>query len=178
MPDESAPPARRAPRSSTKGSRTYRDAALKQGRGFTPDKQAEYLDYLCKGMRRGEAAAATGVNVATIAAFRKKDPAFVAAEAEAEVQACDVLESALWNLASGGHMTALMFWLQNRAPDRWKDMRRVDKTVTHTGTVTHELEAGETMTRIAALQARLTERAALRSGEPLELPYIDVPPAD
>jgi hypothetical protein len=165
--------AQRKPRAATaRGARkTYADAALKQGRGFTPDKQAEYLSSLARGMRRGEAAAAADINTATVNSYRKKDPAFGAAEVEAETQASEVIESALWELARGGHLTAIMFWLQNRAPSRWQDMRRVQKTVTHEGTVTHELEAGPAMERIAALQARLQDRADVR-GE-LAPPVLD-----
>ena len=167
-------PKQRRPRAATAAGarKTYAEAALKQGRGFTPDKQAEYLSCLAKGMRRGEAAAAAEINTATVNAYRKKDPAFQAAEIEAETQASEVIESALWELARGGHLTAIMFWLQNRAPSRWQDMRRVQKTVTHEGTVTHELEAGPALERIQLLQARLTERAALRSGE-LGPPVLD-----
>ncbi len=166
-------PKQRRPRAATAtGARkTYQEAALKQGRGFTPDKQAEYLSSLARGMRRGEAAAAADINTATVNAYRKKDPAFQAAEVEAETQASEVIESALWELARGGHLTAIMFWLQNRAPTRWQDMRRVQKTVTHEGTVTHELEAGPAMERIAELQRRLTDRAELR-GE-LAPPVLD-----
>jgi hypothetical protein len=177
MISDDASPARptRKPRAATtRGARkTYQEAALKQGRGFTPDKQAEYLAALARGMRKGEAAAAVELNVATINTYRKKDPAFAAAEVEAETQASEVIESALWELARGGHLTAIMFWLQNRAPSRWQDMRRVQKTVTHEGTVTHELEAGAAMQRIAALQATLQERAALRSGLELGPPVTD-----
>jgi len=177
MSDDASPrptPVRKPRAATTRGARkTYADAALKQGRGFTPDRQAEYLAALARGMRRSEAAAAAEINVSTVAAYRKKDPAFAAAETEAETQASEVIESALWDLARGGHLTAIMFWLQNRAPDRWRDMRQISKTVKHEGTVTHELEAGPAMARIAQLQATLSERAALRSGLELGPPVIE-----
>lgn len=177
-PTGPAKPVRRPRAATPRGARnTYAEAALKQGRGFTPDKQAEYLSSLARGMRRGEAAAAAEINTATVNAYRKKDPAFAAAEVEAETLASEVIESALWELARGGHLTAIMFWLQNRAPGRWQDMRRVQKTVTHEGTVTHELEAGPLLERIQILQSRLTERAALRSGE-LGPPVLDAETVD
>jgi len=160
---EDAPKARKQRATAATGRRLYRDAALKQGRGFTPDKQADYLAAIARGLTRSKAAVAADVSTATVRDYMKKDPAFAAAVVEAEAQACDEVEDVLRELALSGHMTALMFWLQNRAPDRWKDMRRVEKKVTHEGTVTHELEAGATMQRIAQLQATLEERRALRA---------------
>lgn len=177
-PEPKRPARPRKPRASTPDGarRMYRDVALNEGRGFTPDKQAEYLAALARGLRRSKAAALASVNYATVTAYRKKDPAFAAAEAEAEAQACEAIEDALWETAAGGHMTAMMFWLQNRAPDRWKDMRRVTKEVTHSGTVAHALEAGPSIDRILALQAQLQERKALRAGDDPNV--IDVEPLD
>ena len=173
MSDPTPTPPRKPRASTVRGARaTYRDAALKQGRGFTPDKQAEYLSHLAGNIRPSKAAELVNVNYQTVREYRKKDPAFVAAEAEAEAQGTEAVEDALYNLAVGGHMTAIMFVLQNRQPDRWKDMRQIAKTVKHEGTVTHELDAGPAMQRIMHLEATLRERAALRSGEPL---VIDVP---
>lgn len=164
MDSESPTPKRRPKAATTAGARRmYRDAALKEGRGFTPDKQAEYLAALARGARRGDAAAIAEVTMRTVNEHMKKDPAFAAACAEAEVAACDVIEDALWETARSGHMTAMMFWLQNRAPDRWKDMRRVEKKVTHEGTVAHELSAGPSIERILHLQAALEERKELRA---------------
>lgn len=140
--------------------RLYRDAALREGRGFTPDKQAEYLSHLCDGIPRGAAAKLVEVGYKTVCDFRKKDPAFAAAEVEAEAVATEPAEVKLREMALDGHMVALMFYLQNRAPDRWKDMRRVEKKVEHSGVV--QLEAGQVMRNIAELEARLAERSALR----------------
>ena len=34
------------------------------------------------------------------------------------------VENALYKTALSGNVTAQMFWLQNRKPDRWRDMRK------------------------------------------------------
>lgn len=160
------PVRRRKPRAATPaGAReTYRQAALRNGTGFTPDRQAQYLACLARGLRKSKAAEIVGVTYAAVKKYAAKDPGFAAAEAEAEAQACEAVEDALWETALAGHMTAMMFWLQNRAPGRWQDMRRVAKTITHEGTVVHELDAAPVIERIALLQARLTERKELRQG--------------
>lgn len=178
MTEPAKPTPPRKPRASTVRSarKTYADASLKQGRGFTPDKQAEYLAHLVEGVPRGMAAKLVAVNLKTINEYCVKDPAFKAAEVAAEAEATEAVEVALRNLALGGHLTAQMFYLQNRNPDRWKDMRQVAKTVKHEGTVTHALEAGPALERIAALQATLAERKELRAGNDPNV--IDVEPVD
>lgn len=162
------------PRKRNRARSLYKDAALKEGRGFTPDKQADYLSHLSDGIPRGAAAKLVEVGYKTVCDYRKKDPAFAAAEVEAEAVATEPAEVKLREMAMDGHMVALMFYLQNRAPDRWKDMRRVEKKVTHEGTV--QLEAGKMLQNIAELQARLEERKALRAGPDPDV--IDVEPIE
>lgn len=171
-------PKPRKPRAATPGQRLYRDAALKQGRGFTPDKQTDYLTHLSNGIPRGASAKLVGVTLKTIADYRVKDPAFGAAELEAEAVATEPAEVALRDLALSGHMTALMFYLQNRAPDRWKDMRQMSKTVKHEGTVTHALEAGASIQNIMELQSRLEERRALKAAPSDRIIDVEVLPPD
>ncbi len=175
MIDETNPTPRpkraRRPTAAT-GRKLYKDAALTQGNGFTPDKQADYLALLAQRVQPTKAAAMVEVSMAAIRNHRAKDPAFPEAEAQARADSIAPVVDKLYDLAMDGHMTAILFLLQNAAPDEWKDMRQMKKTVQHTGTVTHELEAGQSMQRIAALEATLRERAVLR-GE-LPPPVIDV----
>lgn len=176
--DSTPAPKPRRPRkaTTTTGRNLYRDAALREQRGFTPDKQADYLAHLRNAIQPGKAAELAGVSAGTVRDHRKKDPAFAEAEATARAQAVEPIVDRLYSLALDGHLTAIMFVLQNRDPDNWKDMRRVEKKVTHEGTVTHELEAGQTIQRIAELQATLSERAALRAGD--DPSVIDVEAVD
>lgn len=37
----------------------------------------------------------------------------------------DILEDVLFNQARDGNITAIIFWLKNRRPDRWKDKREL-----------------------------------------------------
>lgn len=161
-PAGAAPRRKPRPAAQSKARRLYRDAALSGGRGFTLDKQTDFLAHLAEGIPRGQAAKLVGTNLKAVNDYGAKDPAFAAAAVQAEAEATEPAEVALRNLALGGHLTALMFYLQNRNPDRWKDMRRVTKEVTHTGTVAHELAAGPSIERIMLLQAQLEERKELR----------------
>lgn len=157
--------------------RLYRDAALKEGRGFTPDKQSQYLELVAGGISRSKAAQMVGCAWKTVRDYAAKDPAFAAAEVEAEALAIEPVEEKLRDLALDGHMVAIMFLLQNRSDGRWRDMRKVEKKVTHEGTV--QLEAGQVLQNIAELTARLEERAALR-GLPAgpDPDVIDVDPVE
>ena len=178
-PTEPAKP-RRKPRKVTPAAarKTYADAALKQGRGFTPDKQAEYLAHLASGLPRGMSAKLAGINYKTVCDYRLKDPAFVAAELEMVVEATEPVQVVLRDLALSGHFGAMTYYLGNMAPNLFEDTRT--KKIKHEGTVKHELEAGASMENILRLQAALQERAALRStgelGPPVEDAEVVVEP--
>ena len=90
---------------------------------FTPLKQDIYLGCLRSGMRRGEAARRAGVCRLTVSKYAKAHPEFLALEEQAEVDACDIVEDHMLKAIEKGNATLIMFWLQNRAPDRWMDRR-------------------------------------------------------
>jgi hypothetical protein len=58
---------------------------------------------------------------------RNADPEFAAAEQEAEMDATENIEDALYRAAIGGNVTAMQVWLYNRCPDRWRDRRNLGK---------------------------------------------------
>lgn len=145
-------------------------------RKFTPARQSEYLHYLARGMRRSAAAKATGIASSTVKAARDLDPGFADLEAQAEAEAAEVIEDALYETAKAGNVAAQIYILSNRQKDRWKDMRSSKQTVEVTGKITNELETGDRMTAILALQADLQARAALRglpSGNVIDAQVIE-----
>lgn len=147
-------------------------------RKFNAQRQEEYLDYLSRGMRRGQAASIVGVSYRQVADARRIDPAFVDAEKAAEAQACEAVENVLWEVAQGGNMLAIMYYLGNRAPERWRDVRRPDKVVVqHEGQIGLEIEAGDRLSKIRELELKLAERAALRAA-PLELDEVTADEAE
>jgi hypothetical protein len=176
-PTEPAKPVRkprksRAAVTATGARKTYADAALRQGRGFTPDKIADYLALLANRVQPTAAAKIVGVTMQTVRDYRAKDPAFIEAERQSRADSVAPVVDKLYELAMDGHMTAILFLLQNADPDNFKDMRQLSKTVKHEGTVTHTLEAGPALERIHVLEARLADRAAMRQGE-LAPPVIE-----
>ncbi len=79
------------------------------------------------------------------------------------VATAKVTESLYNNAVKNGNVTAQIFWLKNRAPDRWQD--RVEQTVT--GKVEHE-HTHTARDELSSRILRIAERAA--EGEGTEAP--------
>ncbi len=90
---------------------------------FDDVKKAEYLRLLREGGRRHQSARQVGVTPMTVINHQAADPEFKRACEMAEMEALDEVESAIHMAAASGNVTACIFILQNRDPDRWKDMR-------------------------------------------------------
>lgn len=153
-------------------------AKRRTGNAFNPLRRRTYLEHLAGGLRRGEAAKLAGVSRSTVNTYRKIDPAFVTMEEEAEGEATERIEDALYQLAESGHLEAMKFVLMNRQPDRWKDPKTLKVTVAGQIDHAHTAEVGPRLERIAALQAKLVERAALGAGQTDDAGLYDVLEAD
>ena len=92
-------------------------------RKFDERRQGAYLNQIRDGMRRTRAAEAVGINYRTVYQERLNNPEFAEKERLAEMEACDVVEDALYNAAISGNIRAIEMWLYNRFPTRWTDKR-------------------------------------------------------
>ena len=90
---------------------------------FSKEKKEQYLDELRRGARRMAAAESVGINRETARAHYNADPEFAAAVEQAEMDANELIEDALFQAAESGNVVACQVWLYNRMPDRWKDKR-------------------------------------------------------
>lgn len=99
---------------------------------FDRVRREEYLDLLRNGVRRGMAARQVGITSRTVQRWRIRHPKFGAKEIEAEMEANEQVEDALFQAASSGNTTAMIFYLTNREPDRWSD-KRAPQTIRMTG---------------------------------------------
>lgn len=93
---------------------------------FDAIKRGEYIELLDRGVGRSAAAAAVGVHRSTVAVYRNKHEDFTELESMAEMNAVADVEDALYSHALEGNVTATIFFLKNRAPHRWKDMKTVE----------------------------------------------------
>jgi hypothetical protein len=108
---------------------------------FTAKKRDEYLELLRAGQRRGAAAHAVGVTRQTVSQYKKRDLEFAALCDDAEMDANEEVEDALFQAALSGNVTAVQVWLYNRWPDRWADRRNVRVTGEGGGPVAHKVSA-------------------------------------
>tara|TARA_Y100001951_G_C11269431_1_gene257737 strand:+ start:582 stop:1070 length:489 start_codon:yes stop_codon:yes gene_type:complete len=93
-------------------------------KAFRGDKRQAYLAHLRNGMGRKQAARASGVSIRTVQRFVNQNAEWEEDRDEAEAEAVEAVESALFDSATGGNVSAAIFFLTNRSPDRWVDKRR------------------------------------------------------
>lgn len=97
---------------------------------FDTLKREEYLQCISNGMRRGTAAKHVGVTRQTIFLHMQNDEVFKKAVSEAELDADEPVEDALYAAAKSGNVVAIQVWLYNRQPDKWADKRKVTTELT------------------------------------------------
>jgi len=91
---------------------------------FSALKKAKVLELLAQGMRRYKAMEAVGLNGGLFSYACAADPEFAAQVDLAEMMADQDVEDALREGALNGNVTAEIFWLCNRRPDRWQHVQR------------------------------------------------------
>lgn len=92
---------------------------------LTAKRRELYLQALREGKRRGAAAREIGMTRQALWWVRQNDAEFGAAAEEAELEANEVIEDALYQAAQAGNVVAVQVWLYNRMPDRWRDQRNL-----------------------------------------------------
>lgn len=149
-----------------------------RGRGrpvtFDAEKRAAYVALLRVGLGKLAAARECGVSNRTVLDWRKGDADFRAACEEAEDEANEPVERALYEAAGRGEPWAVKLWLTNRAGGRWQEKAQVEIS----GRVESVIEAGPLLADVSRFAAELaSRRAALEVGPPLlELESEEIPP--
>lgn len=125
---------------------------------FGSNKKRAFLEALRGGARRGAAAESIGVSRETIRLHMHKDDGFRDAIDQAEMDANECVENALFNAAVGGNVTGCQVWLYNRMPERWKDRRNIRVGGDPENPIDlHTLSDEELLRRARQLASRLTE---------------------
>jgi len=91
-------------------------------RWISPDQRKVLIELLRKGFSRNEACKQAGISLSNLIKYIARDEEIRNAITEAELEACEKIENALYKSALEGNFQAQKFWLCNRAPDRWKDV--------------------------------------------------------
>lgn len=69
-----------------------------------------------------------GIAYSTLKEWKNKYPAILAALKKGKEVIDFEVENALLNSALSGNITAQIFWLKNRRPDKWRDKREEQNT--------------------------------------------------
>jgi hypothetical protein len=92
---------------------------------FTPVAKEQFLECLRNGMRRYQAIKEVGISRWTLREHIEHDLVFARACDEAELDSIEIIEDALFRKAKSGNVTAMIFLLCNRDPDRWKNVNKI-----------------------------------------------------
>jgi ethanolamine utilization cobalamin adenosyltransferase len=93
---------------------------MSQPKGFTKAKQEEYLLEIRQGTRRGAAAEILGFKRMDVLKYIDETPKFRAQVEDAEKEATELVEEALFQAAVSGNVSAAKTWLeyQGRFPTK------------------------------------------------------------
>lgn len=105
---------------------------------FTLEIKREYFQLLQAGGRPRKSALLLGIPWRAVKRRLKKSARFAEAFANAECDGNEKVEEALFNSALSGNVQACQAWLYNRMPERWKDMRKIDKSINLNKRIHHE----------------------------------------
>ena len=121
---------------------------------FDDIKKAEYIKLISSGVRRGIAAKAVGVTRQTISVHMQNDAEFKKTVSEAELDADEPVENALYESAKSGNVVAIQVWLYNRQPEAWADKRKVQTEISgpNGGPIEMSLSMEEKLKKIEALR--------------------------
>ena len=93
----------------------------------TAEKLQLLEEWSTQGLYIKDIAAKMGISVSTVYDWMNKNPEIAAAIKKGRDKSIDMVENALFKSAINGNVTAMIFYLKNRAPERYKD--RVDKNI-------------------------------------------------
>src|SRR5947209_3579468 len=85
--------------------------------------KALYLERIRQGDGKGAAAKVAGVTRQGIWKACQREPGFAAAIDQAEIESCEPVEDNLRAACAKLNIIAIIFFLCNRNPARWKDAR-------------------------------------------------------
>ena len=80
------------------------------------------------GLREEDIAHNMGIAYSTLRDWKKKYPAILAAIKKGKEVVDYAVESSLLKESLNGNVTAMIFWLKNRRPDKWRDRPETQKS--------------------------------------------------
>jgi predicted transcriptional regulator len=78
------------------------------------------------GMTDEEIAVILGISPRTLNYWKKRGPEFLQSLKRGKLKADFQIAKSLYEKAKAGDTTAMIFWLKNRQPERWRDRQQHD----------------------------------------------------
>jgi len=91
-----------------------------------------------QGLTKKQIAYCLGIGESTLYDKQKRDPEFLEAIKKGKAKGINTITNALYESGKGGNVTAQIFYLKNRQPDKWSDRRQHEHTGKDGGPITHE----------------------------------------
>ena len=88
-----------------------------------PDNLIRLAGWARDGLTDEQIARNIGIARSTLSDWKKKRPSIAASLDTGKLAADTIVENALYRRACAGDVTACIFWLTNRQPDRWQNKR-------------------------------------------------------
>ncbi len=105
-------------------------AKLKGTKGHVTLYSEEWCEFVTQmgrlGCTEGQIADYMGISKKTLELWKREHPEFKQALREGRDLSDMHVVNALYEKALKGDTTAMIFWLKNRQPDRWRDRRDID----------------------------------------------------
>lgn len=144
---------------------------------FDDRKKEQYVNLIRQGIRRVKAAMYVGVSYAVVLNHMKRFPEFAQAVSEAEMVRIDEVESALFETAIAGNVTAQQIVLYNRRPEEWADQRMLRARIEAAAADAAASERREAEDAVGGLRSKLGELrerlASEEADEDGELPDLE-----
>lgn len=93
-----------------------------------PDKLKEIEEWAGQGKRLADVASKMGIGRSTLFRWRERSEAIRDALKKGDDNAVETAEQTLFDLAIGGNIAALIFYLKNKRPNKWRDKRDTEIT--------------------------------------------------
>ena len=120
---------------------------------FGAKTREKFLALLREGVGKCQAARSLKLDPHTPSEYAREHPEFGTAVEDARLESIEEVEDALFQAAVSGNVTACIFFLANRAPDRWRDVKRQELTGPDGGPIEHRDLSAFSNDELAAIAA-------------------------
>jgi hypothetical protein len=106
---------------------------------LTPEGLLKLEGWARDGLTDEQIAYNMGIGTSTLYEWKNSHPEILEPLKKGKEVVDRMVENALFNKAMSGDTTAIIFWLKNRKPDKWKDKQTVEADVNSEVTINIEL---------------------------------------